>query len=137
MTPLFGLQWISSVNLVTLLFYGTHWLATSISRGMFVSATWGRRFGGGLTNYKTNSPSKDQFRGESYYQLDSQQTELRSCCRAAARWRRDDIAVMLVVAIETINAYRNLVIRIFRTARGMTDRDLAATGQTCRAAFLL
>lgn len=53
--------------------------------------------------------------------------ELRTCRWAAALWCRDDIARMAIVAIQPVNAYRDLVIRILFTARGMADGDRVIT----------
>jgi len=54
----------------------------------------------------------------------SKQTKLFFRCWATVLWRWDDIAFMLVVTIQAVNAHCDLVIRIGFAASGMADRDL-------------
>ena len=51
--------------------------------------------------------------------------DLWSCGWATALWRWDDIAFMLIVTIQAVNAHGDLGIRIGLAASDRADRDLA------------
>ena len=58
------------------------------------------------------------------------------CCGTTTRRRRDDIAFVLIMTIQTIDTDGDLVVRILFTAGGMADRDLVIVDRhwTCRTA---
>lgn len=102
---------------------------TSCVWGVFVSATWGRFWGqccySGYMFGPRQGGEKENGRPRVRRSF-HRQIEQTGLFRAATCRRRDNIALVFVVAVQPIHTDRDHDKRILFTTGGMTDRDLAS-----------